>query len=160
MADIPEGRPFDLLERLIMIRQGNLFAAVGLEAAVMMATSMREVRWPAGEVVWEPGEASGSMFIIVTGEVDADLGDGQTFLAGPGYPLGNLESLAHHPRWYRAIAKTDVIAFRADHETFFDVMEDDFEVAETFLREVSGGIVTAQEAVIRANGDLVPEPEP
>jgi CRP-like cAMP-binding protein len=157
VVEVPEGRPFDLLERLMLIRQGDLFAAIGLEAAVMMATSMKEVKWSSGDVLWEPGDPSGAMFLIVTGEVDGGLEDGQSFLAGPGYPLGNLESLAHVPRWYRPVAKTDVIAFRADHETFFDVMEDDFEVAEAFLKAMSTGILGAQEAVIRADGILVPD---
>ncbi len=157
LVEIPEGRPFDLLERLIMIRQGDLFAAVGLEAAVMMATSMKEVRWSAGDVLWEPGDPSGAMFMIVTGEVEAQLEGGKTFHAGPGYPLGNLESLAHHPRWYRPVAKQDIIAFRADHETFFDVMEDDFEVAEAFLHAMAKGILAAQEAVIREGGTIVPD---
>jgi CRP-like cAMP-binding protein len=160
LVEIPQGRPFDLLERLILIRQGDLFAAVGLEAAVMMATSMKEVKWSAGEVLWEVGDASGAMYLIVTGEVAGQVEDGQNFEAGPGYPLGNLESLARHPRWYRAVANTDVIAFRADHETFFDVMEDDFEVAEAFLKAMSTGILAAQEAVIRAGGNLVPETSP
>ena len=157
VVEIPEGRPFDLLERLMLIRQGALFAAIGLEAAVMMATSMKEVKWSSGEVLWQPGDPSGAMYFIVTGEVEASLEDGQNFLAGPGYPLGNLESLAQVPRWYRPVAKTDVIAFRADHETFFDVMEDDFEVAEAFLKAMSSGILSAQEAVIRADGILVPD---
>ena len=157
VVEIPEGRPFDLLERLIMIRQGDLFSAVGLEAVVMMATSMKEVHWSAGDVLWEPGDPSGAMFIIVTGEVEAHLDGDESFHAGPGYPLGNLESLAHQPRWYRPVAQKDIIALRADHETFFDVMEDDFEVAETYLKAMATGILSAQEAVIRAGGKVVPD---
>ena len=157
VVEVSHDRELDLLERLIMIRQGDLFTAVGLEAGVMMATSMKQVSWSPGEVLWEPGDPSGSMFIIIDGEIDAQLEDGQSFEAGLGYPVGNLESLAHMPRWYRPVAKTDVVALRADHETFFDVMEDDFEVAEAFLKAMSHGILSAQDSFV-ARGKTYPRP--
>jgi CRP-like cAMP-binding protein len=141
--EIPDDRGLDLLERLILIRQGGLFRTVGLEAAVMMATSMREERWPAGTALWEIGDPGGAMFMIVAGEVEATLENGDRFEAGLGYPLGNIESLAQRPRWYRPVARTDLVALRADHETFFDVMEDDFEVAEAFLQAMALGIVNS-----------------
>ena len=112
-----------------------------------MATSMEERRWTAGETLWEIGDAPGAMYMIVDGEVEAELADGQRFVAGRGYPLGNIETLAQKPRWYRPVARTDLVALRADHETFFDVMEDDFEVAETFLQAMAQGIVGSLDAL-------------
>jgi CRP-like cAMP-binding protein len=154
LVEIPTDRPLDLLERLIMIRQGDLFSAVGLEAAVMMATSMKQVEWAAGDVLWERGDPSGAMYLIASGEIEAQLDDERSFVARPGYPLGNIELLAHQPRWYRPVARTDIIGFRADHETFFDVMEDDFEVAETFLKAMATGILGAENAIMRSGRRL------
>ena len=131
--------------------------AVGLEAGVMMATSMKQVSWKAGETLWRPGDPGGSMFMIISGEVEAELEDGQTFEAGLGYPLGNIESLAHAKRWYTPTARTDVVALRADHETFFDVMEDDFGVAEAFLSAMCRGILGAQQTLID-RGISLPQP--
>ena len=152
--EIPEGRPLDLLERLILLRQGGLFRAIGLEAVVMMATSMREERREAGTVLWEVGEPSGAMLLLVEGEVRATMENGVTFEAGRGYPLGNIESLAQKPRWYRAVAHTDLVLLRADHETFFDVMEDDFEVAETFLQAMAHGIVNSLDRLLELGEPL------
>ena len=140
---LPADRDLDLLERLLLIRQGDLFQALGLEAVVLMATSMQLKRWPAGSVLWEPGERSGALYLIVQGGVEAQLANGESFEAGLGYPLGNIESLAQKPRWYRAVARSEVATFRADHETFFDVMEDDFEVAEAFMQAMAKGILAA-----------------
>jgi CRP-like cAMP-binding protein len=157
LVEIRPGQTLDLLERLIMIRQGDLFTSVGLEAGVMLATSMKQVGWNAGETLWRPGERSGAMFLIVSGEVECRLEDDQTFHAGLGYPLGNIESLAHAPRWYTPAAQTDVVALRADHESFFDVMEDDFEVAEAFLTAMCRGILGAQQSLIE-KGLTMPTP--
>lgn len=156
---IPADRDLDLLERLILIRQGDLFAAVGLEAGVMMATSMKQERWSRGEALWKIGDPSGPMWIIVEGQVEATLADSTTFTAGPGYPLGNIESLAQRPRWYQPVARTDLLSFRIDHESFFDVMEDDFSVAESFLSAMAGGIQASMEALL-ARGEAPQEDDP
>ncbi|RKZ13133.1 hypothetical protein DRQ53_00590 [bacterium] len=151
---IPRDRDLDLLERLTLIRQGDLFAAVGLEAGVMMATSMQQERRAAGAALWEIDDASGTMCIIVDGEVEAELADGQTFTAGPGYPLGSVESLAGIPRWYRPVARTDIVTFRVDHETFFDVMEDDFGVTEVFLQAMAQGILASIDVLVQRGEPL------
>ena len=141
--EIPRDRDLDVIERLTLIRQGALFSSVGLEASVMMAMGMKQEFWPAGKALWEIGDPAASMLIIVEGEVDAYLEDGQSFEAGLGYPLGNIESLAQKPRWYRPVPRAELVTLRADGESFFDVMEDDFEIAEVFIRSMAHGILGA-----------------
>ena len=145
--EIPRDRDLDVIERLTLIRQGTLFNEVGLEAGVMMAMGMQQQFWPAGKALWEIGDPSGWMLMIVKGEVEGHLENGKSFEAGLGYPLGNIESLAQKPRWYRPVPSTELITLRADGETFFDVMEDDFEVAEVFVRAMSHGILHAMDAL-------------
>jgi len=152
--EIPRDRDLDVIERLTLIRQGTLFNEVGLEAGVMMAMGMQQQVWPAGKALWEIGDPSGWMLMIAEGEVDGHLDDGKSFEAGLGYPLGNIESLAQKPRWYRPVARTELVTLRADGETFFDVMEDDFEVAEVFIRAMSHGILRAMDT-LAASGEPV-----
>lgn len=154
--EIPRDRDLDVIERLTLIRQGTLFNEVGLEAGVMMAMGMQQQFWPAGEALWEIGDPSGSMLIIVEGEVDGYLANGKSFEAGLGYPLGNIESLAQKPRWYRPVPSTELVTLRADGETFFDVMEDDFEVAEVFIRAMARGILTAMDVLADSGEPLGP----
>lgn len=152
--EVPRDRDLDVIERLTLILQGTLFNEVGLEAGVMMAMGMKQQVWPADEALWEIGDPSGTMLMIVEGEVDGHLEDGRSFEAGLGYPLGNIESMAQNPRWYRPVPRTELITLRADHETFFDVMEDDFEVAEVFVRAMSHGILRAMDT-LAASGETI-----
>ena len=78
----------------------------------------------------------------------------RTFTGGPGYPLGNIEALAEHPRWYDAVALTDMVTLRGDHETLFDVLEDDFDVALDFLRAMAQGAIHAEIVHARQHGPL------
>jgi CRP-like cAMP-binding protein len=46
------------------------------------------------------------------------------FRLGPDSAVGGIDSIAGQPRWYRAIAETDVVALRGSTEVLMDVIED------------------------------------
>lgn len=138
-------RSLDAVERLVLLRRGNIFRNLGLEALMLMATSMRQERWAQGTEFWQPGETADHLLVILEGEVECRLPDGGTFEAGRGYPLGNLETLARGERWYTPVARTDVTTLRGNHEALFDVLEDDFDVALDFLSAVATGAMKAVE---------------
>ena len=150
-------RPLDVVERLVLLRRGNIFRNLGLEALVLMATSMQQERWSEGTEIWQPGERADFLLMILDGEVECRLTDGRTFEAGRGYPLGNLETLARDERWYTPVARTDVITLRGNHEALFDVLEDDFDVAMDFLASVAEGTMNTLERLAETKGPaLVP----
>ncbi|HKK71280.1 MAG TPA: cyclic nucleotide-binding domain-containing protein [Candidatus Krumholzibacteria bacterium] len=140
-------RSLDAVERLVLLRRGNIFRNLGLEALMLMATSMRQERWTGGTELWRPGETADHLLVILEGEVECRLPDGGTFEAGRGYPLGNLETLARGERWYTPVARTDVTTLRGNHEALFDVLEDDFDVAMDFLAAVAAGAMKAVETL-------------
>lgn len=145
-------RPLDVVERLVLLRRGNIFRNLGLEALVLMATSMEQQRWPAGTELWKPGDPADHLLVILDGEAIGTLDDGETFEAGRGYPLGNLETLARGERWYTATATTDLITLRGNHEALFDVLEDDVDVAMHFMESVAAGAMNALELLAHKSG--------
>jgi CRP-like cAMP-binding protein len=140
-------RSLDAVERLVLLRRGNIFRNLGLEALMLMATSMHQERWTEGTEFWQPGETADHLLVILEGEVECRLPDGGTFEAGRGYPMGNLETLARGERWYTPVARTDVTTLRGNHEALFDVLEDDFDVALDFLSAVAAGAMKAVETL-------------
>lgn len=150
-------RPLDIVERLVLLRRGNIFRNLGLEALVVMATSMKEERWPAGTELWQPGAPADHLLVILDGEVDCRLPDGQSFEAGRGYPLGNIETLGRATRWYTPTTRTELVTLRGDHEALFDVLEDDFDVAMDFLSSVAEGALAGLERLAELKGpDAMP----
>lgn len=145
-------RPLDVVERLVLLRRGNIFRNLGLEALVLMATAMEQERWKAGTELWSPGDPADFLLVILDGECVGHLANGETFEAGRGYPLGNLETLAQEKRWYTPVATTDMITLRGNHEALFDVLEDDFDVAMDFLASVAEGAMNALERVSEVHG--------
>lgn len=138
---IPD-RDLDVVEKLVILRGGEIFQQIGMEALAMMATGLQQERWSAGTTLWETGDPSGYLLLLLKGEVEGRLADG-SFRAGRGYPLGNIETMAENPRWYDAVATTDLVTLRGNHEALFDVLEDDFDVALQFLRSMAAGVLRA-----------------
>ncbi len=137
-------RELDVVEKLVLLRRGNIFRNIGLEALVLMATSMAQERWPAGMRLWEPGDPADHLLVILDGEVECQVdGGASTFTAGPGYPLGNIETLAGAERWYTPVIRRDLVTMRGNHEALFDVLEDDFDVATEFLAEMARGAMNS-----------------
>jgi CRP-like cAMP-binding protein len=133
----------DLVERIALIRRpGSPFERSSLEALARLARSTPEVRFAAGETVWRFGDVSDSAIILVAGTVACTTPNGrQLFRAGPGYPLGNLERFSGDPRWFTATAETDVLGLRGETETFFDLLEDHFDMALDFVSTMARNLV-------------------
>lgn len=137
----------DLIERLLYLRRGQTFRSANTDALIEMARGLEEVRFERGTTLWEQGEPSGFIYLIVLGTVRAVLDGGERFFwCGPGYPLGNLESMAGEPRWFRAVAETSVVALRGESEGFFDILEDHFEMALNLLSNMATNLIEILQA--------------
>lgn len=141
-GNVPD-RNLDIVERLVLMRRGDIFQNIGLEALARMATSMQQERWTPAARLWSVGEPADHMLLILQGTVRCELADGTVFRAGPGYPLGNLETLARTSRWYGVTCETPLTTLRGNHEALFDVIEDDFDVAIDFLAAMAKGTLRA-----------------
>jgi len=123
----------DLIERVLYLRRAGGFQERNMDALIHLAMAFEEERLEAGQKLWKAGDNSGSSYILLQGSVRCTLENGHHFRAGPGYPLGNLESQALAPRWYEAVVETPVVALTGSTDTFIDVLEDHFSLALDFL---------------------------
>jgi CRP-like cAMP-binding protein len=143
----PTGRPLDLVERILMVRRpGSPFESASLDAVTTLARNTPEVRFQAGRTIWKSGDRSDHALILVSGSVSCTTQWGfSRFRAGPGYPLGNLERFSGDPRWYSAVAETDVTALRTDTEAFLDLLEDHSDMALGFIRSMAQRVIGIRE---------------
>lgn len=138
----PPARALDLVERMTFIRDGSVFENANLDTVAQMARVLREVRVDAGTPLWSSGDRADTTLLIVSGVVRCAVDDGaRVFRCGGSYPLGNLESIARYPRWYDAVAETPLVALRAETESFFDILEDHFEIAMSLVGSMAAGLI-------------------
>ncbi len=137
----------DLVERILILRHSPAFSRASLNALAELSRSLHELRLPAGAELWAEGAPSGPLLMVVDGQVRCASADGYCFDAGPGAPLGALESVAERPRWFGARALTPLVALQGHAEALIDVLEDNHEMARDYLAFVAGWLLRAIEIV-------------
>lgn len=136
-GEYPEER-LTLVDLIQWQRNFGPFEGVNLEAVAEVARNQREVRYPAGTVLWSQGDPSGFFLRIAYGLVRIEQeGREQAGQVGYDWSIGFMEGVAQLPRGYTAIAETEVVAIRSEMEMLLSIMEDQFELAMRSLRALS-----------------------
>jgi CRP-like cAMP-binding protein len=123
-----------LVERVLFLRNSLGFAKVSVEALAEFAREMTVVRVPAGTELWDVGEPSPHLLLIWSGVVRCDTPSGQQFRLGPDSAVGGIDSVADEPRWYRAVAETDLVGLQSETADLMDVLEDHPDMGLAMLR--------------------------
>jgi len=152
-APIAPAGDLDLVERILFLRQVSPFAQSSINALAELSRGMAEVSLPAGTRLWEEGEASGTVLLLVSGTIACTARGGEaTFTTGPGAPLGAVESMAERPRWYTAVTETKVTALQGSIEGLIDVFEDNFDMAMDYLAVMARAQIRLLELRVSATG--------
>jgi hypothetical protein len=125
--------PRTWVERLIELRAGP-FGYMNVDALVDLARNMREVRVPAGHVLWSIGDPSTHAFHVDYGRVRCTATDGRHVDVGRGFTIGVLDVWGAEGRVYGARAETDLIGYAVDFENFLALLEAHVEVGLDLLR--------------------------
>ena len=122
------------LERVIVLKNTQLFAQTPENILTSVVPIMREVSFQEGQIIFNKGEIGHCMYVIYGGEIS--IYDHETLLASftKGDVFGELALLDAEPRSASAIAENDVLLFRIDQEDFYDLMEERSELLRSVLR--------------------------
>ena len=124
------------------------FAKARVEALADLAQETEEVRYPAGATLWKVGDSSDHALMLMSGVVRCQTeGSSQNFGLDPGSTVGGIDSLADEPRWFSAVAETDVRALRVGVEQLLDVIEDNIDMGIQLLRVLAIGLDQLQTLV-------------
>jgi CRP-like cAMP-binding protein len=130
----PDDRPLNIVEQLLFLQRTSVFRGIPINVLSNLIRDEREVRVPAGEVLWRDGDAGTLLIAIVRGSVrcgtDAAAG---SFVATPGYVLGADAALGGIPYCYDAVAETAVAAVSVKATALTDMIEDHFELGRRSL---------------------------
>ncbi|WP_420152722.1 cyclic nucleotide-binding domain-containing protein [Siphonobacter sp.] len=137
-------------ELVQILKNTPLFASTAENVLASIIPIMKQVHYPAGEVIIRKGDLGDSMFVILSGEIE--IYDQDTLLAemGRGDLFGELALLDSEPRSATVIAQTAATLFRIDQEDFYDLMEERDEVLRNVMRVLcqrirhQNEVVTAQ----------------
>jgi CRP-like cAMP-binding protein len=140
--------PLGLVDKLAFLRRTGPYNEARLEAVAELARESPEVRFSAGDKLWKTGDESGLSLVMVAGVVTGTVDGGQqTFRFSTGSIVGGLDSLAAVPRWYDAVAATDVVALQVNYGVLLDLLEDHAEMAMDLLRVLASNTLALRERI-------------
>ncbi len=134
MSHSPEKASVSELERVIVLKNTQLFAETPENVLTSIVPIMKEISFQERKTIFKKGEIGNCMYIIYAGEIG--IYDHETLLATftKGDVFGELALLDAEPRSASAVAVSDVLLFRIDQEDFFDLMEERNELLRSVLR--------------------------
>lgn len=162
----PDGE-LDLVQRIFFIRQSAPFRRASINALAELSRGFSEARYEAGATLWKAGEPSGWVALLVSGQATFTTTTGTVLPAGPGTPLGALESNAERPRFYDLVADTPLVVLHGQVQTLVDVFEDNTDMAMDYMavmaRWLMDGLERASQgeaALARIHGCDAPGEDP
>lgn len=123
------------IEKVLLLKSVEFFSTVEDDLLAELATTLSEVRFAAGETIFERGKVDSSMFVVGSGEVSVHDDAGAEVARLPARAVfGELAALDPQPRSATVKAVSDTALLRIDHATIVDLMAEHIEVAHGIIR--------------------------
>ena len=141
-------RELGIVERIFLLRRTIGFKHANVNSTARLARGLKEMRVPAGETIWRPGDHATTTLFLVKGKMSlswSNLEDRRPLVqtVGPGYIVGGAEAIADLPRWNELVTNEPAVFLRGGREALIDMLEDDLEVALQFVSMLGGFVLMA-----------------
>lgn len=125
---------FSTIEKVITLKASGVFAGMPDRVLAEVAALCEPVRVAAGEAIFEKGEIGQSLYVIATGCVRVHDGNQTIEVLTEGQVFGEMALLDPEPRSASVTATEEAHLLRLDQEPFFELLEDQSEVARGVIR--------------------------
>ncbi len=133
LTGLPVHRELDLVERMLLVRRLGFFGRGSVNALAELSQQLVASQAETDQVLFRRGEPSMGPWFLLRGKLRGTLADGRTVAFLPGSILGGPEAMSETPHLYDAVATEPASLLHLDLESFFDIVEDNVEIASSFL---------------------------
>ncbi|MGA9521826.1 MAG: cyclic nucleotide-binding domain-containing protein, partial [Myxococcaceae bacterium] len=143
------------LKRMFALEGVEIFAQSDVDDISAVAAVAREVRFRAGERIYEEGDPGDALYVIVTGTVDAYRRGDRVLTLKDREQFGDVSLLDGSPRPTLMIAREDTSCLVIDRRDFLDLIADRPELLKGIFRAVSRQLSEVVDLAARRNtGEL------
>jgi CRP/FNR family transcriptional regulator len=115
------------------LRNVPLFASLDKRELEQIASSMRERRFKAGDVVTQEGSGGVGFFVVEEGEAEVNVGGETRGTIGPGDYFGEIALINESPRTATLTARTDMLCYGMTPWDFRPLVESNSTIAWKLL---------------------------
>ena len=129
---------FTVVEKVIFLQNVDVFANVPTEQLAYIAAIAEEVPFLEGDVVYELGDATDSLYVVVDGRVRLHRDGEDIMTAGAREAFGTWALLDDEPRVATATIEEDARVLRVDRDDFMELLSDHSEITQAVFKTVVG----------------------
>lgn len=128
--------PLTLVERVLALREVGAFRAVPAEHLAHLAAAARERSLDAGAELFHEGDAPGSLWILLDGEVRLEHRGAEVATFRPVEPIGAWSLFGDRPRRTTARAAAPSRLLELEREAFYEALAERVEIAHALLSDL------------------------
>lgn len=129
---------FTTVEKVIFLQNVDVFTAVATEQLGYVAAIAEEVSYLEKETVYELGQPSDALYLVLEGRVRLHRGEEEITTAGPKEAFGTWALFDEEPRLTTATAAEDSRLLRIDRDEFLELLSDHTEITRAVLKNIAG----------------------
>lgn len=132
-----EEKGLSTIEKVIFLKSMEIFEHAAIEELGRIAALTEEVRFGAGETIYQEGNPVDAIYVILQGRAVVLRGEKVVREVGEKYPIGILSALDMNsaPRTVKALQP--IHALKINVQDFQDVLSSDFELVKAAFRVLS-----------------------
>ena len=122
------------VERVLLLHQVEMFDDIDDDALIRLAAAMKEQDVRSDEAIIQEGQLGRELYIIIDGKVRVHRGQKELTILGSKGIFGEMAALDPEPRSASVTAIDETRLLRLDHETLFDELLGNNELAQGVVR--------------------------
>ncbi len=122
------------IEKVFFLKSASLFVQIPGEEVVDLVPIAHEVAIARGTTFIRQGEEGDCLFIVVEGQVGAEIDGRQVRVSHSREVLGELAVLSEQPRTADCTALSDVVALRIDKKDFWNLLQERPQIAVDVMK--------------------------
>ena len=125
------------MEKVIFLQDIDIFANTETEDLAYIATIADEIIYPQDTVLFEEGDVSDGMFLVIQGSVQLEYQGRNVMTANAKDSFGTWALFDDEHRLSTATVLEETTLLRIDREAFFDLLADNIRITQGLLKTLS-----------------------
>ncbi len=122
------------VEKVIFLQDIDIFEFTSTEDLAHIAAITDEVQFQAGDTIFEEGEFSDAMYMVIEGKVRLTRGDQEVMVAEKKDVFGTWALFDDEPRVAAATTLESSLLLQIDKEDFIDLLADHVAITQSVLK--------------------------
>jgi CRP-like cAMP-binding protein len=128
---------FKTIEKVIFLQNVDVFSYVATDQLAFVAAITEEVSYLENDTIYEVGEPSDALYLVLKGKVRLHRGDEEITTAGEREAIGTWALFDDQPRVATATAAEDSRLLRIDRDEFLELLSDHTEITQAVLKNIA-----------------------